>query len=532
MKIPISPSTNLVMTLRDMGYTLETAIADVIDNSISASAGNIWIEVDTGAQLRIAIIDDGEGLTRASIQDVLTLAASSPLDRRSNTDLGRFGVGLKTASWSQCKRLTIASRNAGHVHGATIDLDEMQSRGDWTADGFDESTGLPDLPYLDRLGPSGTVILWEKLDRLDQTRSPNSPNEESRDESRQYTIDERGTVTSFRPNDATVTVNRVSDETVKFVQARMSEVGRHLELVFHRFMVAHRDRPAISIYINGRKLVPYDPFMRGNPRTQETAEERITIRGKGVVRIQGYTLPYKKYWTDTDTERVNAYGGASRTQGFYLYREDRLILWGKWFGLKNANALHDLARIRIDIPNTMDELWHINIMKGSAQPPRIVKDRLRRLLDTLIAPANRVYTRRGYQETDGARFPLWIRTENGDRIEYTITKDHPLLADLSADISEASYKKVLQLLAVVASSLPVNQLYADAGGRKFTVNRAPLDPKYLPDVVDLYLTGSIGKASLSDQIEFLSSVPLFEDQIDKVQTYLADRRSSREHNIA
>jgi hypothetical protein len=423
MKKEIQPSTNLALSMRDMGYSLETALADVIDNSISAGARTIRVFAPPKVPLTIAILDDGRGMSEDEIEHALTLADAAPEAHRERTDLGRFGLGMKTASWSQCKRLTVVSAVDGTMCGATLDLDVIQQSGKWIAD-FHSSEDLRSVAYASELGDDGTLILWESLDRLEQS---------------------------------------TEDESIRHLASRLSEVESHLELVFHRFLAREPGQKSVSIVVNGRSLEPFDPFNSRHPATQQSATEVIRVGDKGDVKVQAFTLPHHTKITKGENDYYARSEGYLRNQGFYLYRERRLILWGTWFRLIRQHPSLNLSRIRIDIPNTMDEEWRINIMKASAQPPRPVRDRLSRLLETLGGPARRVYERRGYVQTLGTTFPVWSKKTSAGRISYSIDETHPLVSSFRETLDDGQRQVFHSVLQLVSSSLPLDSLFVDLG---------------------------------------------------------------------
>ena len=154
----------LIESMRDIGYSLETALADVIDNSITAGARKIEILTSPDdTELKIGILDTGSGMTEAELEDAMRPGSRNPLDSRGNADLGRFGLGLKTASFSQCRRLSVLTRKNGKLHGAIWDLDFVAEKNDWLVQIPDD---ISRIPWTSRLTADGTLVIWEKLDRV------------------------------------------------------------------------------------------------------------------------------------------------------------------------------------------------------------------------------------------------------------------------------------------------------------------------------------------------------------------------------
>ena len=226
----------LIEGLRDIGYSLETAISDIIDNSITAGAHRIEIVTETYSdEPYIAIIDDGLGMTEDELVAAMRPGSRNPLATRDEPDLGRFGLGLKSASFSQCRRLTVVSRRSGQTSAAIWDLDDVAERNEWAVQ-------LPDhfdlIPGIEKLGQQGTLVLWQKLDRLTGGYSHNAA------------------------------------KRAEVINQRIAETERHLRLVFHRFM---EDAKPLRILLNGRLLRPLDPFARKNPATISDPEEKLTL---------------------------------------------------------------------------------------------------------------------------------------------------------------------------------------------------------------------------------------------------------------
>ena len=204
----------LIESMRDLGYSLETALADIVDNSIAADADTVQILSDPSqSEPRIAILDDGRGMTEAELMDAMRAGSRNPLEDRKGHDLGRFGLGLKTASFSQCRRLTVVTRRDGVTSAAIWDLDHVARSDEWevlipnTADG---------IPWSNQLGDEGTLVLWESLDRL------------------------HGGLSGSRMSEA--------------LGRRLSEAATHLELVFHRFLSGEAGRTKDAAVAKGAQV--------------------------------------------------------------------------------------------------------------------------------------------------------------------------------------------------------------------------------------------------------------------------------------
>ena len=412
----------LIEGLRDIGYSLETAFSDIIDNSITAGARRIQIITETVSDNpHIAIVDDGGGMTEEELIAAMRPGSRNPLDTRDEPDLGRFGLGLKSASFSQCRRLTVVSRKSGETSAAIWDLDDVADRNEWAVQLPDDVTGIP---AVDQLGPSGTIVLWQKIDRLTGGYSSN-----------------------------------VAKRT-EVINQRIAETERHLRLIFHRFM---EESKPLRILLNGRILRPLDPFARKNPSTIADPEERLSL-SHGDVEIQSFTIPHHKQMSKVDWDDIGGPEGHLKSQGFYLYRGKRLIIHGTWFGLCRQSELTKLARVRIDIPNSMDSDWKIDVKKSSAQLPPVVRDRLKKVIERIQDGSKRTYKKRGQKLVDNERLPMWHRIQADGQIRYRPNTAHPAFADFAKSLPPELHRGFFNCIALVGASLPIETLHADLAG--------------------------------------------------------------------
>ncbi len=415
----------LVESLRDMGYSLKTALADVVDNSITAGAQHIRLFADTHEEIpAIGILDDGTGMTKNELLEAMRPGTRSPLDARDATDLGRFGLGLKTASFSQCRRLTVVTRKGEELSAAVWDLDAVATRDEWVVE-------IPDAPggvrWANRLDGNGTLVVWEKLDRL---------------------------------------VGAAQGGSGGDLLLQLDEAATHIEFVFHRFLAG---RGQVKISLNDRPLEPFDPFHSTHPATQHHPDEDMTLAGKPI-RIRPVTLPHHDKVSSTEWRRYAGPQGYVPNQGFYLYRNRRLIVHGTWFRLARKLELTKLARVAIDIPNTMDAEWKIDVKKASAQPPPPVRKRLKKIVDRLADPSRRTYRARGPGQATRNRLPVWTRIQNKNRVSYDIAHEHPTLQAFREGLAPDQMHDYDRLLKLVSSSLPIDSLHHDVSANPEVVD--------------------------------------------------------------
>jgi hypothetical protein len=479
-------AASLIEGLRDIGYSLETAISDIIDNSVTAGSRRIQIVTEACSdEPLIAIADDGDGMTEEELIAAMRPGSRNPLATRDKPDLGRFGLGLKSASFSQCRRLTVVSRKLGKTSAAVWDLDDVAERNEWAVQLLDD---VSEIPEVERLGHTGTLVLWQKLDRL----------------------------TGGFPNN--------SAKRAEVINHRIAETERHLRLVFHRFM--ERPQP-LGILLNGRLLRPLDPFARKNLATIFDPEEVLALP-HGEMEIQSFTLPHHRQMSNQDWEDIAGPEGHLKSQGFYLYRGGRLILHGTWFGLCRQSELTKLSRVRIDIPNSMDADWKIDVKKSSAQLPPIVRDRLRKVIDRIQDGSKRTYRKRGQKLVDQERLPMWHRIQADGQIRYRPNTEHPAFAGFAENLPLDLRRGFFNCIALVGASLPIETLHADMAGMPEQIVPDRLDEDTLVQAVQSTLSILMGaRKEISEIMALMKDVDPFRSAWDDTQRIIATTLETR-----
>ena len=450
----------LVESLRDIGYSLQTAVADVIDNSLAAGARKIELLANTHGELpAIGILDDGTGMTETELLEAMRPGSRSPLDERADTDLGRFGLGLKTASFSQCRRLTVLTRRHGLTSCAVWDLDKVASRDRWIVE-MPDSPGR--IPWSECLTGDGTLVVWEKLDRL------------------------VGLLGSGERHD---------------LVRQLDETASHVEFVFHRFLSGSEGGEGrVEMTMNGRRLRPLDPFHSHHPATQHHPQETFVLDGHDI-RIRPVTLPHHDKVQEADWRRYAGPEGYVRNQGFYLYRNRRLIVHGTWFGLARQLELTKLSRVLIDIPGALDVAWKIDVKKAWAQPPPPVRVRLRRIIDRIGVPSRRTYTARGARLTEDNRLPVWTRSQDKNRISYGLDTGHPLFSAFEARLDAESAEEFRKLMGLLVATLPIEALYADVSANSEAVVLPALDQADFREIVKATWAVLTGRGQSAEEAE-------------------------------
>ncbi|MGD9974743.1 MAG: ATP-binding protein [Desulfatirhabdiaceae bacterium] len=430
----------MIESLRGLGYNTSTAIADIIDNSIASSAKNIRINFHwDGNKSTIRIIDDGWGMDPVELDRAMRLGDKNPLENRATNDLGRFGLGLKTASFSQCRRLTVASKKNHISECLCWDLDYLALSSDdkWHLLEVDDHISDSILAPIDEQ-PNGTVVLWELLDRI---------------------------ITSGYTEQAFLDM--------------IDRVECHLSMVFHRYIDKGHNR--IQVSINGKNINPWDPFLTQHPSTWSSPVDRF-YASNGLIEVQCHILPHKDRLEQVEYENAAGPEGWTAQQGFYVYRNRRLLVGGSWLGLGRGRSwtkeeAHRLARIRLDIPNTLDNEWKIDVRKSTAKPPISIRERLTKLAEDTRKRARHVFAYRGRPVHTTGRdefIQAWCAVKLNDSVTYRIDHHHPAV---SAVIEEAGplKPKILAMLRVIEETVPVQRIWLDNADGKDIEQASPDD---------------------------------------------------------
>lgn len=433
-------AASLMLSARSFGnYDLAGALADLIDNSINAKARNVWIwGSHNGGDPTISVVDDGCGMTENELVSAMRPASTSPAEERSPDDLGRFGWGMKSASFSQCRRLTVLSRQAGQSSGARWDLDNIDNWAMGLLSAEEVATSANEkLPAA-----SGTEVIWNNCDRLS----------------------EDGTISSQAFND------------------QIAHAGERLALVFHRYIEGTAIRGGkLAIFLNGRRLTAFDPFHTSHNSTQALEPEPLPV-GDQIVWVRPYILPHFSKLREDEHEKLAGEEGFLRNQGFYVYRNNRLIVHGTWFRLAKYGELSQLVRISIDIPNSMDDVWKITVDKSDAQLPTVFRHRLKQIVDRLKGRSTKVFRGKGGKIADPHAVSVWSRYTRNNEISYQVNREHPVISRLlqvdDSDLAEA-------VIRLIETNFPVSAFTDDATLRPDTIGQSPADRSEMKRLLDL-----------------------------------------------
>lgn len=424
----------MIEALRGLGYSVEAALADIVDNSVSAEASEVRIDFHwNGADSRISILDDGFGMTDGELERAMQLGAKSPLETRDPYDLGRFGMGLKTASFSHCRSLTVATVKAGMPACLRWDLDALEANPEsgWTLFEGSKPGSEAFFSPLEKQ-QSGTMVLWETLDRV-------------------------------------VTSNYTSADFSDLID----RVNAHLAMVFHRLLEGAR--PRLRIFLNGQRILPWDPFMTGHPAKPWASPTARMSTTAGPVEVECHVLPHKDLLSQREFDDAAGPNGWTAQQGFYVYRNARLLVAGGWLGLGqgrrwNREEPHRLARIRLDITNSADAEWKIDIRKSTARPPVSLRSWLTGLAEDTRNRARRVFAYRGTPAPRLGAEPIehaWRVDHVKTGIRYQIDERHPAVSAV-LDISAEHRSLVRAMLRVIEETVPVQRIWLDTAENKET----------------------------------------------------------------
>ena len=357
----------LTSSLRDIGYDFDSAVADLVDNSISAGASRVDIEiVYEAADSYVLIADDGRGMSEESLTEAMRFGTRRGY---SAGELGKYGLGLKTASLSQCRRLTVVTRTAQsrmRVRMRTLDLDHVEATDRWEVHG-----GPPDhraawaghVHELLSRGP-GTVVVWDLLDRL------------------------------FPDSGAS------SGWAKRRLESLAGGLKQHLAMVFHRFLEGNAETiegQRLTITLNGEKIRPWNPFAPGEAETVELPVKHFEVEVGGTsteLRFSPFVLPARSIFSSLDEfERLSGPRKWNRQQGLYIYRADRLVQSGGWSGLRGIDEHTKLARAAVDFGPDLDDLFRINVAKMRVSLPGEVRALLESEASVLCKRAQVMYRR-------------------------------------------------------------------------------------------------------------------------------------------
>lgn len=457
------PNTDMVESVRNFGYDLNTAISDLIDNSITAGADKISIRLEWASGTPfVSVLDNGDGMTDDELSKNIILGSHNPNQKRKKNDLGRFGLGLKTASFSMCRQLNVFSKtNTTDIAFRSWDLDIVRDANRWLV-----SKKIP--PWQSQLDEKivlrdkGTLVLWRKCDRL--LEFFDSPN-------------------------------------------KLREIGvdliTHIGTYFSRFLDG---KNKIQITVNDTKIQPWNPIPEGARYLSQQSIKNIIIHP--------YILPQKSYFKDKDVfEKAGGIKGWNAQQGIYIYRNNRLLINGGWLQLKKMKLDEHtkLARIIIELDSSDDLNWHVDVSKSRASiPSGHIKEYIDAICRKTRTEAEAVYRHRGKvvsRSIAAADKFIWktVLLPSGET-SFKINKEHPIIKNVSEKYI-GSKKELNAMFALLEKLLPTENIQLTGNSGNLDSNDIKLD-----DIFDIAKNlvsqqTSIGKSKKAAMRDLLMAEP-------------------------
>jgi hypothetical protein len=417
----------LIKSIAEQGYSLETSLADLMDNSISAKANKIEVLIDFDSEpFNLFLADNGEGMTESELIKNMQFPSNSPEESRLDRDLGRFGLGMKTASFSQSRKFTVLSKKKGDkkYHGRTWDVDFLRENGWKIIINPDEEVANIMHRYnrlsevlLNKFGDyeANTIVVWEGLYKFEEYL-----NEENRKVSLKKEVTE---VTSD-----------------------------YLALVFHRFM--ERNINPLEIRINNTRVKPINPFPENEKDFRQIEPKQSAFRSD-VIKIEGFVLPSRAIAETKKglTKWTTRYRGLMDMEGLYIYRADRIILFGGWNGIVKKAPRLQLARLRVEVGNSVDHLLHLNVAKSQIVVPHELRNAFQEYIEELKVEAEREYYNRGIRKFSGKKShnntQLFDRSYSNKGSVLEVNKDFPLVKTLEDTLSKKQKSQLNLLLRMI-----------------------------------------------------------------------------------
>ena len=410
----------LIESMRSIGYTFESAMADIIDNSISAKANEINI-IFNPSECNLVFIDNGNGMNKEELKEAMRWGSKDPLAVRSEIDLGRFGLGLKSASLSQCRKLTVVSKSEnGMLNGMCWDLDHVRDTGKWSVLNLtvDEIGKLPNISNLSEKS-NGTYVLWEDFDKIEVT----------------------------------------SKDLVSTLEELLDYASDYLALVFHLYIADN-----LTIKINGTELKKIDPFLTKNSFTQVLKADPLSIKdndGKShQIKVEPYVLPHFNSLSVEERLMMGKHGEFRNKQGFYIYRNKRLIIWGSWFRMAGNNEAFKNARVKVQIPNSLDDIWSIDVKKSNASIPPSIKRQLFYAVKNSIDKSKRIYTQRAVNVNKQMGYEcVWDTLRDNDKTFYKINRELPVIQKLTEGLSQEQIDMLDMIFVDIENNIPKYEIF-------------------------------------------------------------------------
>jgi len=417
----------LIKSIAEQGYSLETSLADLMDNSISAKGDKIEVLIDIESEpFRLFLADNGQGMTEYELSHNMQFPSSSPDKNRLNSDLGRFGLGMKTASFSQTRKFTVLSKKKSDkkYHGRTWDVDFLKTNG-WKIIINSESEVENLIYQYNNLSKEyfngfedyepNTIVIWDGLYKFENYLKEKNRKDALKREITEVTAD-------------------------------------YLALVFHRFM--ERKNNPLQIRINNKIVNPFNPFPEEEKDFRQI-EPKQSAFSADVIKIEGFVLPSRAITESSKglTKWTTRYRGLMDMEGLYIYRADRIILFGGWNGIVKKAPRLQLARLRVEVGNSVDHLLHLNVAKSQIVVPHELRSAFEGYIQELKIEAEREYYNRGIRKFSGVKsqnhIQLFERSSSNKGSVLEVNDNFPLLKNLKNSLDKEQNSKLNLFLRMI-----------------------------------------------------------------------------------
>jgi len=423
---PPNPES-LIKSIAEQGYSLESALADLMDNSISANADKIEVLIKTDQEpFTLFLADNGKGMDEARLKLNMQFPSNSPDDKRTASDLGRFGLGLKTASFSQTRRFTVLSRKKGtsKYYGRTWDVNYLKNNGWKIIVNSEEEINdlLQNYKLLSEVHlnafenfEANTIVVWKSLYKFEEYLEENN---------RQIAL-----------------------------KKQLTEVtSDYLSIVFHRFM--EKTESPLRIRINNKLITAFSPFPT-NEKDFRPIEYKQKNFSTDTIKIEGFVLPSRSI--DESQKGISKWTTKNRglmdMEGIYIYRADRIILFGGWNDMIKKAPRLQLARLRVDVGNSVDHLLHLNVAKSQVVIPHDLIIAFENYIAELKIEAEREFYNRGIRKFSGSQkvnnTQLFERLASNKGSILLLNVEFPVLKSLRNELNQQQLSKLNLLLRMV-----------------------------------------------------------------------------------
>ena len=434
--INIPDAARLISGLRDTGYDLYTAAADIIDNSIAANATevNVQMVLLESGQKFVYFGDNGVGMTPSQLWSAMKYGSPK---RPSSKSLGKFGLGLKTASSSCCRKFAVIRRadKKSPLEKLVWDLDHVERENKWQMIKEEVSKEEQDR-FKEMCGDKGTLVIWSKCDNVlgKLYEEPGGTKERNA------------------------------------LNKRREKLSEHLGKVFHKYLDAenYQEFANVKIYLNDEEVLPWNPFYpERSEQVLADSETKIVVGSdddddtKIFAEIRAWILPHAKDMT-TEENRSKA-KISNRSQGFYIYREGRLIFSEGWLGIFRSDDPHwSLLRVEFCFNSDLDHAFQVDVKKSRIMFDPAIEEDLKERLKTARNEADRRYRRKEKEVTQRTSLDHGSANKSIDKAKLRTKKPNVKDADVKSGTGTLENNRgVVRINTPIQNNIPLDKLYVE-----------------------------------------------------------------------